>query len=447
MRYLPLGIILVVYFIIGSLFAINVPDWQAPDEPAHYNYIAQLANGRFPEIEPGDYDQAYLDEIRGAQFAAEYSIESIEYEDWQPPLYYILLTPIFMLTNGSLIALRLTSLLIGAGVITLAYFIALELFPKNPWAPMTTAVFIAFLPQHVSILASINNDSLAELIIAAILLMIFIWMREDTDDRMRNRFYLINSGMLLGFGFLTKLTVYLMVPVLFFVLLWRYWGKWDRLIRAYILLYAPAFLWGSLWWARNLFVYDGIDPLAMGAHNAVVVGQPRTIEWVNTYGLGGTIQRFFQTTFNSFWGQFGWMAVPMKPWVYLPLLIFSILVIVGLLFKLVQMVRARGNETVWSTLVSLPLLTLLLVSLFTAATHVYYNLTFVQHQGRYLFPALVPISIGVALSLDVWVLAFSSRTRSEWATFFKPMIPLGLGLLLAALDLVALYKFILPSLT
>lgn len=443
MRYLPLGIILIVYFIIGSLFAIHVPAWQAPDEPAHYNYIAQLADGRFPKIEPGDYDQAYLDEIRGAQFAPGYEIDSIEYEDWQPPLYYILLTPVFILTQGSLTALRTASLLIGAGVVTLSYFIARELFPNKLWIAVTTAVFVAFLPQHIAILASINNDSLAELIIAAILLNVFVWMRQDISSRMRNRYYLITTGMLLGFGFLTKLTVYLMVPVLFIVIVWRYWHNWDRLIRVFILLYSPAFLWGSLWWFRNLLVYDGIDPLAIGAHNAVVVGQPRTIEWVEAYGLLGTIQRFLQTTFNSFWGQFGWMAVPMPQWVYFPLLLFSIWVILGLLIKLFQLQRDSESPDIRVVLFSPSVITLLLVILFTLATHVYYNLTFVQHQGRYLFPALIPIGIGVGLSVDIWV----SVLRREWATAVAPLVPLALGLLLAALDLVALYKFILPSLT
>ena len=39
-----LALILVAYFIVGGLFAINTPAWQAPDEPAHYNYILQVAH-------------------------------------------------------------------------------------------------------------------------------------------------------------------------------------------------------------------------------------------------------------------------------------------------------------------------------------------------------------------------------------------------------------------
>lgn len=448
-RYWAIYCVVFVYLVIGWLYAINVPAWQAPDEPAHYNYISQLANGRFPVIEQGDYDQAYLDEVRGALFAPEYSVSTIEYEDWQPPLYYLIQTPVFMLTNGNLLALRFTSVLIGAGVVIFSYLIAMELFPKNVWMPLTTAVFVAFLPQHVSILASVNNDSLAELLIAAILYTFFIWMRESTENRDRNRYFLVTIGSLIGLGLLTKLTVYLMVPVAALILIWRYWYNWDRLFRANILLFGPAFLLGSIWWIRNLLTYNGIDPLAMAAHNSVVVGQPRTTEWIALYGLEGTLQRFFQTTFNSFWGQFGWMAVVMDRRIYTSLMIFSIVVIVGLFIQLVSartiITRVKKNRHCQAAL--LPIITLILVTFFTASIHVYYNLTFVQHQGRYLFPALIPIGIGVASSLDLWSGWIRELGKPKWETAVTALIPIGLGIALASLDLIALYKFILPDLT
>ena len=443
-QYWALGGVVAVYLIIGSLFAAKVPAWQAPDEPAHYNYIAQLANGRFPIIEQGDYDQAYLDEIRGAQFAPDYQTATIEYEDWQPPLYYLLLTPIFLISNGSLFTLRFISLLFGAGVIIFGYLIAEELSPNKPWIPLTTAVFIAFLPQHVAILASVNNDSLAELFIAALLFTFFRWLRQSTENRIRNRYYLVTAGILLGFGLITKLTVYFMVPVSGIIIIWRYWHNWDRFVRACILLFSPAFLIGSIWWVRNLLIYSGLDPLAMAAHNSVVVGQPRTVEWIALYGVQGTVTRFLTTTFNSFWGQFGWMAIPMPGWVYQPLLFFTILVLIGLVIKLYQ---SRHTHKTAHALPRLPIITLAIVAFFTLFTHVYYNITFVQHQGRYLFPALIPIGIGVGLSLDLWATWIKKWGQQRWATAVSPIIPLGLGIALAGLDLVALYKFILPQLT
>ncbi len=100
--------ILLIYLVVGVLFVYYTPFWQAPDEPAHYNYVRQLAEGRLPVIEAGDYDQDYLMEmVFISGFAPRYSIEPIEYEDWQPPLYYLLQTPIYLVNNGSLTAMRL----------------------------------------------------------------------------------------------------------------------------------------------------------------------------------------------------------------------------------------------------------------------------------------------------------------------------------------------------
>ena len=54
---------------VGALFAVRTPPWQAPDEPAHVNYVRQLVEGQWPVIAPGDWDQPYLSQIVGAEFA------------------------------------------------------------------------------------------------------------------------------------------------------------------------------------------------------------------------------------------------------------------------------------------------------------------------------------------------------------------------------------------
>ena len=44
-----LALIVVLYLLLATLYAVQVPAWQAPDEPAHYNYVHELATtGQFP---------------------------------------------------------------------------------------------------------------------------------------------------------------------------------------------------------------------------------------------------------------------------------------------------------------------------------------------------------------------------------------------------------------
>lgn len=430
-RYGQLWLILAAYLGVGVLYAVYTPPWQAPDEPAHYNYVRQLAGGDLPVIAPGDYDQAYQAQVISSDFAPEYSVAPFSYEDHQPPLYYLLQLPVYLLSGGALLAMRLLSLLLGAGVVALTYAIGARLFPAQPWLPPTMTAFVAFLPQHVAMLAAVNNDSLAELLIAAILFGL-ISFSTSAHEPSRRAWLLL--GLLLGLGFLTKATVYIMAPVTALVVLWRYWGDWRGVWRVGVWLFAPALLLGALWWGRNLFVYGGLDVLGAAAHDQVVVGQPRTSEWIQQYGWRYTLTAFLRTTFQSFWGQFGWMGVVMPSWVYQLLLLFSGLVALGWSFAW----RAADRPRLPRPAAHILLGTFLL----SAALYLGYNTAYVQHQGRYLFSALIPIAAAVALGAAAWL----SPIHRRWplAAFLLPPL---LAAALLSLDLLALFRFILPQLT
>src|SRR5690606_12127196 len=325
---------------------------------------------------PGDWDQTYLGEIVGSEFDPAFPVDGLTYEDWQPPLYYLLQAPIYRLSGGSPAAMRLLSVLLGAGVVVLAYVIGRAVFAGSTPHALAVAAFVAFLPQHLAILGSINNDSLAELIIAAVLaLLVLPWPDRPSTSR------LLALGLLLGAGFLTKGTAYLMAPVAGVFLLARYGFRPVRseLIRALAIVFVPALFLGLLWWGRNMAVYGGLDVIGKEAHDAVVVGQPRTTEWIAQYGLGGTVGRFLRTTFNSFWGQFGWMAAPLPQWMYGPLLAVSLAAFAGLILTAV---RSNTRYDIRDTRESSPFvtrhssfvtLTLGLTFLLTLALHVYYN--------------------------------------------------------------------------
>ncbi len=457
--------LLLAYLILGALFALRTPAWQAPDEPAHYNYVRQLVEGELPVIEPGDWDQAYLSQVVGAEFDPVYPVDGLTYEDWQPPLYYLLQTPVYRLTGGSLMTMRLLSVAFGAGVVALAYVIGRQLFDGQMPYALAVAAFVAFVPQHLAILGSVNNDSLAELIIAAILaLLIAPWPDSPPEggrEERRPTGRLLALGLLLGAGFLTKGTVYLMAPVVGVFLLVRYWPRPDRPaaetplkllttnrqpVRPLLVAFVPALLLGVLWWGRNAAVYGGLDVIGKEAHDAVVVGQPRTAEWIIQYGLGGTIGRFLRTTFTSFWGQFGWMAAPLPGWMVGLLAAVTGTALVGLALAATADRRRptddeiSGQRSVVSGQKSLQILVLSLTFLLTLALHVFYNLTFVQHQGRYLFPALIPIAVGFVAGWRYWLRPLVRRWA--WAAW---LLPLGIAGLLGGIALFALWR-VLPGL-
>ena len=440
-----LGIILLAYVAIALQYAARTPDWQTPDEPAHYNYIRYIVeNGALPALEFGDYDQAYLEQFTNPANTPGMPIDPLRYEFHQPPLYYLLAAPVYSLTGGNLLAMRMLSVALGGALIVVTYLIVREIEPDRPELALGTAAFIAFVPQHVAMMASVNNDSLAELLLALILLQTFRVMKVKEErelKELKELKELLVLGVLLGLGLITKTTVYLAVPVVFIALLWPLIRR-KRLItdhsslitehlslitRHFLLVFAPALMLGSLWWLRNIAVYGDFDVLGLQRHNTVVAGQPLTADWIAQMGFGPFLLGALTTTFHSFWGQFGWMGVPMPDWVYLGLGVLSLIALAGWLLA----VRPRRPASYAAILLTL-------LVFFTFAAYVWYNLTFVQHQGRYLFPALIPLGLGFSIGIAYW-------TRR---------LPRPIGILiyagvfagLAALCVFALYRFIIPAL-
>jgi 4-amino-4-deoxy-L-arabinose transferase-like glycosyltransferase len=432
----PLSIVLVIiaaYLVIGALYAVKTPAWQAPDEPAHYNYVRFVALERsLPVLQAGDYDQGYLERIKSERFPTSMPIDSIRYEFWQPPLYYILAAPVYVATGGSLVALRLFSVVLGALVILVAFLIVRRLAPRSPALALGTGALVAFVPQHVAMMAGAQNDSWAELMLALV-----VWQTVQVTNvkcQISNRKWMV-VGVLVGLALLSKGTIYIAAPLVAVAIWLAYRSqpvprKWTWLVRPCLLVFGPALALGSLWWIRNVVTYGWPDFLVSIRHAAVVSGQPTSAEWVAQYGWGYLLQHFLTVTFQSFWGQFGWMGVPMPPRYYAVLGALSLAAAAGWAWAVASRARSILADARVQFLGAWVIL--------TALVYIYYNTTFVQHQGRYLFPALAPIGVAFAVGLRQWTRLLPRTWRD--AALAAPFVGL------AALDLVALFRMIVPAL-
>lgn len=474
-RHWPTFVIL-AYLLIGTLYAVYTPRWQIPDEPAHYNYIRALAEGEgFPIMEPGDYNQAYLGQLTAEHFPPTLPVDSLEYEDHQPPLYYLLAVPIFWLGGGALLPLRLFSLALSACGVLLIVYLARELFPGNAALAALSAGLVAFIPQFMAMMTGVNNDALTLALLWLWLWLALRYLRGATSP--------LALSAVLGALLLTKTTGYTAVPLAALALALRWRGeRWPlaHLIREAALLFGPALALGALWWGRDIAVYGWPDVLGLARHNRVVVGQPRTADWIARDGLLPFLAGAAQTTFRSFWGQFGWMGVVLDARLYDGLALFSLLLGWGALAACAPRWRglARGRRASALMLGALTALAGLL--------YFYYNLGFVQHQGRYLFTALPALGLGGAAGLRALsrrdlalgtaailaaggaLLALAGLLRGDlprWTlalTGAAALAVAGAGLLaprhkalagaallaaLAALDIFCLFGFIVPQLT
>lgn len=382
---------------------MRTPAWQAPDEPAHANYIRQVAQGTLtPVIQMGDWDNAYLETLKAEGFAPELltDLYTIRYENHQPPLYYWLLAPAYTLSQGNLLVLRLLSVLLASGTLIGAWGVARCAFPARPALALAVMGLVAMVPQFLAIVSAVNNDALALSLIALTLWACVALVQGQAVSPLL-------LGLLMGLGFITKTTTYFMAGVVMVALLVRYARQWRALWRPLALYLAIAGTFALAWWLRNIMTYGFPDFLGLRAHDMVVVGQLRTDEFIAQVGTD-YLSIALQTTFESFWGQFGWMAVPMRGVFFTgDNLIYSaigaLVLVSGLGWILLAARPAlRGHaeaqptaRTAWASAAILGLALCL-----SLAMYLYYNTTFVQFQGRYLFTSLVPFACALMLGLE-----------------------------------------------
>ncbi len=425
--------IVAVYLTLSLLYAVNVPKWNAPDEPAHFNYVKAIAEtGQFPILVAGDYDQALLEKLTATRFPPGESVDSIRYESHQPPLYYVLAAPVYLLArpfslDGQVLGLRLFSTLLGALTLLIGYATVRRTFSHDRLVALATAGFIATVPMYVFINASINNDALAILVLSSIVLASVSFVRQPDN---RNVPLL---GLLLGAAFLTKVHVYAglgVVALAVAIVHMRSRGvatSAGRILRDLGIAYGLAIAIGGWWFVRNAWVYGGLDVLGSVRHDQVVTGQPLTGAF-----NPAALKHLVTTVFQSFWAQFGWMGTIIDSRLYVLLAALTALASLGLVLYLLQVAR-RVEAVSSSQLWSLALLALCL--LMVTGVLVAYNFTYVQAQGRYLFPAIVPISAFFVLGL-----------REVMAPKHRPVLFGLLFVAMAYFDMLSLFAFIVPDL-
>lgn len=397
-----LGLIVAGYLALAFLYATRVPIWNAPDEPAHYNFIRDLAiDHRLPVLKPGDYNQNQLARLMHDHFADGESVDGLRYESHQPPLYYVLATPVFLLTEHfdtrtHVVALRLLTTVIGALVILATFRLASLIVPDRAWLALAAAAFVAFVPMHVFMDAAIDNDALVELMIALVLIVLVDDLRKPREPRND-----LLVGVAAGLAALAKLDggVCAVLIAAGFVGSALLSADRSRAMRRaplrVIRAGAVAALISGWWFARNMLIYGLGDPFALRRHAQVVVGQPLTGALTRA-----RIRDLVLTAFHSFWGQFGWMGIPYSNRTYDVITALSLLVALGVALYLWRVYvplgvdrQARKRFHAPTSLEGLTVALLLLEVLLVIVGVVFYNLRYLQPQGRYFFPAMPALAI------------------------------------------------------
>jgi hypothetical protein len=366
-----LGAAILAYLALAIGYLTLTPPWQNPDEPAHVNYVAFVAQtASLPVLQTGDWDSALLERLKNGTLQPGDSIQTIRYESWQPPLFYLLAAPIYRLGNSdtAIYRLRATDVVLGVATLLAAFLVGRELF-VDPRTAAAVPLAMVGVPMFTAVTSGVSADPLATLLAAAILLVLVKRLMSPAA-RANDARWPLAIGLLTGLGLLTKLELAIFVPLAIGVIVVK---SNAPLRESAIALLATAVVMLP-WLVHQVTSYGWGDPLAIGRHSAVVQDQPRfpgfSLDWLS---------QFLTTSFHSFWAQFGWMAIVAPARLYLIWGAFTLVAAVGLLLN-----RDWLHKPAWQ---------LMLATIGMAfLAYVGYNLSFVQFQARYLFTALVPIS-------------------------------------------------------
>ncbi len=424
----PLALLLLAFLCNTILWALVVPPNSAPDEQAHFEYIQHLAlrntllvYGKTPYIS---------------------NPQALNPQAMQPPLYYLLATPIALVLQGQPIVwqyagLRALSALFGMLTVALSYVLGRELVPEHPAFALVLAALIGLNPMFTFMSAAINNDNLATLIYAALLLMFWRGLHRQRVSRA----WLVGVGALLGIGLLTKFSILSGCALSAVVIAWLALRRPEQRVRtlAYYSVWTgmPVLLLSGWLLVRNWLLYG--DPTTLlifskypdlyPAHGYNETGSL----WQMLTGGHAPHINFWHGLLYGFWGIFDFYTIWMSQRYYLT---FTILLLCGLAGSLIAGVvawRQRHDAATRQRLVFGGMCALLIALVLWSNISRSYQIDF-QPQGRYLFPAIVPLALAVVVG---W-------RRLAWTASLRKLVMAVLVALVLAANLLALFTALMP---
>ncbi len=451
-----------VFTLLGLVYSLTTPLFEAPDEVWHYAYVRYLAEEHtLPALDAAD-NPAYQEVAQPPLYYAVAALVSSGIQDddledlmWSNPGFgyqaggtvndnknmLIHTEREAFPWRGAVLALhlaRFVSLALGLLTVLAAWGLGREVFPGSP-AALGVAAVVAFTPQFLFISGVASNDSAAAALATAAL-----WALARIINRGLSPRRSLIAGLLIGLAALAKTSNLLLVPLALMAFASVQVckcasrnsrlaiGDWALGIGHWALVILAAFAVGGWWYLRNGLLYG--EPFGFRVHANTPWGRTAPASLL-------TLLRELPAVYRSFWGAFGWGHVEYPAWVYLTLGVLVAVSLAGWLGALTtRRLPGRGRvfalAAVWCALVFAALLAWMRQ---IQAPH-----------GRLLFPAIgawAMLLVGGWLALPRLTLRTSRLTsHASRLTSHASHIPYpALSLCLALLSLVTPFLVIRPA--
>jgi hypothetical protein len=287
-EYLILGVILLITLITGLVYLFVVPPWQHFDEPTNFEYAWLFAN-RPSRPQPGDYDAAMRRQVAASMIENKFwgsdeperdldeevdpvSIGISQLDD-RPLAYWVASLPLRLVRTRSvtnqLYVGRFVSVLFYLLTVLSAWGILREITSPGNALRWVFPLSLAILPGLGNLMSSMNNDAAAIAIFS-----LFLW---GSVRLYQGGFSWLDFAWIIvtgGLCYLTKITVYIALPLIPLVLyLTLLKGKDRKLVYGILISGVLVLVFFALdsgdaaYWYRSTVQ---TDPTRMESQEAVV---------------------------------------------------------------------------------------------------------------------------------------------------------------------------------
>ncbi len=341
----PLQWVLVIYLLLGVVYALATPPFEASDELQHVAYVDALRRGELPTLQAGS-----LVGEQAAQPPAYYALAAVLTLPFEPFRLQeqIVLNPFvarddpFAFGNKNLLLptpqppdaapvllLRLVNVLLGVVTIWGAWQAGKLLNARRPAIALLAASLTAFNPMFIFVSASVGNLPLAMALNALLIAGMMYTLRDGLRLPLA-----VGGGVLIGVAAAVHLSALLVGVVWLLVGVYvSVRGQTWRALAAFVLATAAAVLVVLGWWAaRNVDLYGDL----LGWQAWQMLFATRT----SAPGLDSVLFEWAHFR-RSFWGIFGVGNIALGDFAYalLDLLVFIALAGVG--FMVMQLYAIR----------------------------------------------------------------------------------------------------------
>lgn len=386
-----LAVVIAVFAGFAIAYTRITPIGASPDELSHLGYINGIADHlRLPPA-----GQA---------------------ERQQPPLYYLLGAVVSKLTGGDPRLIRLLSVALGMLTILTVYLVARRLFPSRALLALGTAAFVALLPEAQYLAGAVNDDNLAWLA-GALLVLAGVTVLQSTT--LTNRLAL-GAGFAVALAVLAKETVWVLAALLVVVVVVRFWSR-IRAVQALALI-APTVILAGWWFVRNAVEFGGpLPPLHP------ITSQRQVFDSL------AQVRGYLAATAVSLVGMYGngahFVAISILGIRPLPSLVAGVAIALIVLAAVIAVVRSWPR---WDTTRRRVALLLLVVVVVAAMQSVLNSATFdLQPQARYLL-----VAVAAAAPIAAWTIAWRRTGRISTVRAWSITGLVAVGLVLDASGLI-----------